>query len=395
VLKTDREADLVREMQEIGVDPAGITLMTPKGRHRAVRLEGLSPWQANLLKQEMLSLGGEAAVHRGAIDCSAAMTAALLLGTEKHFRSLLAKLESQPPTMKEIGREMQEVLREYDRRSFHLLLGSRRQDLGERTFVMGIVNVSPDSFYDGGRHFSTDAAVKHGLRLAGEGADLLDVGGESSRPGADPVPLDEEKRRVLPVIERLRAECDVPVSVDTHKAAVAEEALGAGAVMVNDISGLRFDPRMAGVVAAAGAALIVMHMRGEPGTMQDAPKYGNVMAEIVMELGRAVDRAVEGGIDREQILVDPGIGFGKRLEHNLHIFRHLSELRVLGRPVVVGPSRKSFIGTISDLPPEERLEGTIAAVCQSVAAGANVVRVHDVAAVRRSVQVADAIYREG
>jgi len=395
VLRADREADLVREMREIGVDPAGIALMTSKGRCRAVRLEGLSPWQANLLKQEMLSLGAEAAVHRGAIDCSAGTTDALLLGTEKHFRSLLDKLAAQPPTMRDIGREVGAVLREYDRRSFSLRLGPSRLVLGERTLVMGIVNVSPDSFYDGGKHFSAAAAVEHGLRLAGEGADLLDVGGESSRPGAEPVSPEEEKRRILPVVAGLRSACDVPVSVDTTKAEVAREALDAGAVMVNDISGLRFDPEMAKVVAAAGAALVVMHMQGEPQTMQADPQYGNVMAEVVLELERAVDRAVREGVEREQILVDPGIGFGKKLEHNLHIFRHLAELRVLGRPVVVGPSRKAFIGAISDLPPEERLEGTLAAVCHSVGSGADVVRVHDVAAVRRSVQVTDAICREG
>jgi dihydropteroate synthase len=395
VLQADREADLVREMREIGVDPAGIALMAPKGRHRTLRLEGLSPWQANLLKQEMLSLGGEAAVHRGAIDCSATMTAALLMGTEKHFRSLQVKLQSQPPAMKRIGQEVRVALEDYDRRRFPLTLGSRRLELGDRTFVMGIVNVSPDSFYDGGRHFSTERAVEHGRRLAQEGADLLDVGGESSRPGAEPVPLEEEKARVLPVIEELAACCDVPVSVDTYKADVAKAALEAGAVMVNDISGLRFDSRMAGVVAGAGAAVIVMHMQGKPGTMQDSPEYGNVMGEIVEEIGAMVEKAIEGGVGRDRILVDPGIGFGKKLEHNLHLLRHLSELRVFGRPIVVGPSRKAFIGAVSDLPPEERLEGTIAAVCHCVAAGAEVVRVHDVKAVRRAVQVADAICREG
>lgn len=395
MLQADREADLVREMREIGVDPAGIALMAPKGRHRTLRLEGLSPWQANLLKQEMLSLGGEAAVHRGAIDCSATMTAALLMGTEKHFRSLQVKLQSQPPAMKRIGEEVRAALEDYDRRRFPLTLGSRQLELGDRTFIMGIVNVSPDSFYDGGRHFSTECAVEHGLRLAQEGADLLDVGGESSRPGAEPVPLEEEKARVLPVIEELAARCDVPVSVDTYKADVAKAALEAGAVMVNDISGLRFDSRMAGVVAGAGAAVIVMHMQGEPGTMQDSPEYGNVMGEIVEEIGVMVEKAIEGGVGRDRILVDPGIGFGKKLEHNLHLLRHLSELRVFGRPIVVGPSRKAFIGAVSDLPPEERLEGTIAAVCHCVAAGAEVVRVHDVKAVRRAVQVADAICREG
>lgn len=393
ILQTESEAHLIREMGEIGVDPAGIALMSPKGVNRALRLESLSPWQANLLKQEMLSLGGEAAVHRGAIDCSASSTAALLMGTVKHFRALIDKLEKQPPTMRRIGEEVRAALTEYDRRRFSLSLGSQVLDLGERTAVMGVVNVSPDSFYDGGTHFSTAQAVEHGLRLADEGADILDVGGESTRPGAKPVPLEEEQRRVLPVVEGLASRCKIPLSVDTYKAEVARRALDLGAVMVNDISGLRFDPGMARVAAEGGAALIVMHMRGEPRTMQAAPAYANLMGEVVEVLRRSVETAVEGGLDREQVLVDPGIGFGKTLDHNLHLLRHLPELRVLGRPIVVGPSRKSFIGTISGLPAGERLEGTLAAVTLAVSGGAHIVRVHDVSAVRRSVEIADAVCR--
>ena len=272
---------LVREMEEIGVDPEGIALMSPKGIHRALRLEDLSPWQANLLKQEMLSLGGEAAVHRGALDCSASTTGALLMGTVKHFRRLLEKLSRQPPTMRRIGEELRAALDNFERRTFTLTFGGRVIELGEKTAVMGIVNVSPDSFYDGGKHFSVAGAVEHGLKLAGEGADLLDVGGESTRPGAEPLSAEEEQRRVLPVIEVLASRCDLPVSVDTYKAEVARRALEAGALMVNDVSGLRFDPEMAGVVAAAGAGLVVMHMRGEPRTMQKDPSYDNLMAEII------------------------------------------------------------------------------------------------------------------
>lgn len=380
-------------MEEIGVDPGGIALMSPKGMHRALRLEDLSPWQANLLKQEMLSLGGEAAVHRGALDCSASTTAALLMGTAKHFRLLLEKLSRQPPTMGRIGEELKAALDGFERRDFALTLGGRVLELGKKTAVMGIVNVSPDSFYDGGKHFSVAGAVEHGLRLAEEGADLLDVGGESTRPGAEPLPAEEEKRRVLPVIEALASRCDLPISIDTYKAEVARRALEAGALMVNDISGLRFDPEMAGVAAAAGAGLVVMHMRGEPRTMQQSPSYDNLMAEIVDQLHHSLRIAVEAGLNREQVIVDPGIGFGKTLDHNLHLIRHLSELRVLGRPILVGPSRKSFLGAVGDLPPEERLEGTLAAVSLAISAGAQVVRVHDVQSVKRAVQVADALCR--
>jgi dihydropteroate synthase len=393
ILRTGRENFLVREMEEIGVDPEGIALMSPKGIHRALRLEDLSPWQANLLKQEMLSLGGEAAVHRGALDCSASTTGALLMGTVKHFRRLLEKLSRQPPTMQRIGEELRAALDNFERRTFTLTFGGRVIELGEKTAVMGIVNVSPDSFYDGGKHVSVAGAVEHGLKLAGEGADLLDVGGESTRPGAEPLSADEEQRRVLPVIEALASRCDLPVSVDTYKAEVARRALEAGALMVNDISGLRFDPEMAGVVAAAGAGLVVMHMRGEPRTMQKDPSYDNLMAEIISQLHHSLRTAEEGGLSREQVIVDPGIGFGKTLDHNLHLVRHLSELRILGRPILVGPSRKSFLGAVGGLPPEERLEGTLAAVSLAVSMGAHVVRVHDVRSVKRAVQVADAVCR--
>ena len=380
-------------MEEIGVDPGGIALMSPKGIGRALRLDGLSPWQANLLKQEMLSLGGEAAVHRGAIDCSAGSTDALLMGTAKHFRALLEKLSKQPPTMRRLGDEIGDALADYNRRTFTLSLGSRSLELGRRTAVMGIVNVSPDSFYDGGRHFSAEKAVEHGLRLAGEGADILDVGGESTRPGAQPVEAGEEQERILPVIEGLAARSAVPVSVDTYKGSTARRALEAGAVMINDISGLSFDGQMARIAAEGGAALVVMHMRGEPRTMQKDPSYGNLMGEIVESLARSLETAAEGGVDPGQTVVDPGIGFGKTLEHNLHLISHLSELRSLGRPILAGPSRKSFTGAFGDLPPEERLEGTLAAVSLAIAGGAHLVRVHDVGAVRRAADVADAVCR--
>jgi dihydropteroate synthase len=256
---------------------------------------------------------------------------------------------------------------------------------------MGIVNVTPDSFSDGGAFAGTEAAIEHGLRLAAEGAAILDVGGESTRPGAGPVPEAEELRRVLPVIRGLAARAGVPVSVDTTKAAVAEAALAAGATIVNDVSALRFDPRLGELAARAGAALVLMHMRGEPRTMQEDPRYGDLLGEVVAELAAGVARAAAAGIGQERIIVDPGIGFGKALEHNLELLDRLDALTILGRPILVGPSRKAFIGRILDLPASERIEGTIAACCLAAARGAHLVRVHDVGAVRRALRVCDAI----
>jgi dihydropteroate synthase len=279
------------------------------------------------------------------------------------------------------------------RRRHSLRVGPRVLELGERTAIMGIVNVTPDSFSDGGAFLDPAAAIEHGLRLAGEGADILDVGGESTRPGADPVSEQEEVRRVVPVVRELAARSGVPVSIDTTKAAVAEAALAAGATIVNDVSALRFDPLLGGVVARSGAALVIMHMQGTPRTMQQAPHYDDLLGEVIAALAAGIGRAAAAGIDPEQVLVDPGIGFGKSLEHNLELLGRLGELEPLGRAILVGPSRKAFIGRLLDLPAAERVEGTIAACCCAADRGAHVVRVHDVGPVRRALRVTDAILR--
>ena len=272
--------------------------------------------------------------------------------------------------------------------------GDRELPLGERTLVMGIVNVTPDSFSDGGMFDDADDAVKHGLRLLHEGADLLDVGGESTRPGSDPVSADEERRRVLPVIQRLRREAPQAVlSVDTRTAEVAKDALAAGAEVVNDI-GAGADPEMFGVVAPTGAGIVLMHMRGEPKTMQDDPSYDDVVAEVRTFLAERIEAAVVAGIGRDRICIDPGIGFGKGLEHNLQLLRAIGSFRDLGVPVLAGVSRKRFIGTLSGAEdPGDRLEGTLGAVAWCAGRGVDVVRVHDVAQTSRALRVVDAIAR--
>jgi dihydropteroate synthase len=272
------------------------------------------------------------------------------------------------------------------------LARTREIPLGERTLVMGIVNVTPDSFSDGGAFAETDVAVAHGKRLLADGADILDVGGESSRPGSEPVPVEEELRRVIPVVDRLAREAGAIVSVDTTKARVAAEAIAAGACIVNDISALRFDARMADVVAHTKAGVVLMHMLGEPKTMQSDPRYGDVVAEISAFLRARMEAAVAAGIRPESVVLDPGIGFGKTLEHNLEILRRLPEFGSLQRPILVGPSRKAFLGKLlGDLPPADRVEGTAAAVALAIHGGASIVRVHDVRAMVRVARVADAI----
>jgi len=262
--------------------------------------------------------------------------------------------------------------------------------LGERTFVMGILNATPDSFA-GGRDPGLDRALAHGLRLFEAGADWLDVGGESTRPGAQPVAAAEEIRRVVPVVEALRRRGAGPISIDTTKADVARAALDAGADLVNDVSGFGYDPTMAGLVAERGVPAVLMHLRGCFSEVHRAPAYGDVMAEVTSELAAALDRSARAGVPREHTLVDPGIGFSKDAAQSLEALRRLPELQALDRPVLVGPSRKSFIGRVLELPVDERLLGTAAAVAACVMLGAHVVRVHDVREMVEVVRVCDAI----
>jgi dihydropteroate synthase len=258
------------------------------------------------------------------------------------------------------------------------------------TELMGVVNVTPDSFSDGGLYLDSEAAIAHGRELAEAGAEILDVGGESTRPGADPVSAEEELRRVVPVIRGLSGS-RVRISVDTSKAAVAAAALDAGAEIVNDVTALHGDAEMAGLCAERGATVVLMHMRGEPRTMQDDPRYDDVVDDVKAFLAERLEAAVAAGIDEERVWLDPGIGFGKTAAHNMVLLRRLSELRELGRPLVIGTSRKSFIGKVDGSPADRRLGGTIASSVLAAAEGAEVLRVHDVAEVRQALAVAAAI----
>jgi dihydropteroate synthase len=275
-------------------------------------------------------------------------------------------------------------------------LPDRVLSLGGRALVMGVVNVTPDSFSDGGRFAATEAAVAHALDLVSQGADLLDIGGESSRPGAEPVSAEEELGRVLPVVRDLAARTAVPLSVDTTKAAVADACLAAGAHVINDITALRGDPDLAAVVAARRAGVVLMHMRGTPQTMQLDPRYGDVTAEVRRFLEERLHAAAAAGIEAGRVVLDPGIGFGKTLEHNLELLARLGELRALGRPVLLGVSRKGFIGKVLGRGVEERLAGSLAVACHAVVSGsAQIIRAHDVRQTRDAVTLLAAIQGEG
>jgi dihydropteroate synthase len=264
-------------------------------------------------------------------------------------------------------------------------------ELDSRTLVMGVLNITPDSFYDGGRFYKFNDAVAQALMMADEGADIIDVGGESTRPFSKPLPVDEELKRVIPVIETLSAEIDLPISIDTYKSEVAIRALEAGAAMVNDISAMRFDPAIGSIVAAAGVPIVLMHMKGIPRDMQSNPTYEDLLGEIMEFLQGAADKAVSIGIQRELIIIDPGIGFGKSFDDNLVILRDLGRFSSLGYPILVGTSNKSFIGHVLGSPVESRDTGTLATIAAAVMNGAHIIRAHNVRTAKETVTIIDAI----
>ncbi len=272
--------------------------------------------------------------------------------------------------------------------------GNFSLDFSKRTYIMGILNVTPDSFSDGGLYFKKDKAIKRALQMVNEGADIIDIGGESTRPGADPISIEEELKRILPIIEVLAKKIDIPISIDTYKSEVAEKAIEAGASIVNDISGLRFDKKMPEIISKYKVPVVIMHIKGKPKDMQLNPIYKSLIKEILLYLRRGIKRAIKAGIPEDKIIIDPGIGFGKTFEHNLEIINKLKNFSSLRKPILIGPSRKAFIGKIlGDAIPEERLEGTAAVVAISVMHGANIIRVHDVKEMVKVVKVADAIKR--
>ena len=283
--------------------------------------------------------------------------------------------------------------------AYQLIWKDHQLELGDRTAIMGVVNVTPDSFSDGGKFFRTEDAVFQGLKLYQEGADILDIGGESTRPFSDPLSADEESARVLPVIEKLAARIPLPISTDTTKAVVARRALEAGAGMINDVSSLRMDPELVEVAAEYGVPLVLMHMKGTPKDMQVSPRYENLIGEIKSFLAAAVERAVKGGVSKNKLIIDPGIGFGKTFSHNLTLIRRLADFKSLGLPLLAGPSRKAFIRNLLKDPNETDIDpqipivetGTQAAVAAAILNGAHIIRVHDVANTLATVKIIDAV----
>jgi dihydropteroate synthase len=391
-ITNDNEA--IQQMKRVGVDPTGVKLMEGKTLHFNLKVEGIDPRKANLLKQEMLSLGGDVAVDGRGLDCSTKQTDALLMGTQKHFEKLILKLE-QYPDLHPLGQSIKETLKNISKTHYSIRCRKQILPMGKRTLLMGVLNVTPDSFSDGGLFFDKEKAISHALRMVEGGADIIDIGGESTRPGSKPLELEEELRRVIPVIESLAKEVDVPLSIDTYKSTVAQRAIEAGAEIINDISGLHFDPSLAKVAAKNDTPLILMHIRGKPETMQKGVHYDSLFSEILQYLKESIQRAESTGLDPRQIIIDPGIGFGKTAEDNLLIIKNLYEFRILGKPILLGTSRKSFIGKILNTEVGDRLEGTLSSIAIGVLNGAHIIRSHDVLQAKKAIAVADAIRLAG
>ena len=367
-----------------------------------ITLNGLTSEQVAFLLQTVRSTnngtGFESFPAHSSVNSAASSSTAsmqtFLTGMPQTLKSLTRFIALHDSSFANLSKKIDSLLDNYLRSDYKINCKGTILDLGSRTHIMGILNVTPDSFSNGGLYSSTERALAHAREIAAAGADIIDVGGESTRPGAKPVSEEEELDRIIPIIRRLSAELSIPISVDTYKSTVAKKALEAGASILNDISGLRFAPDMARVAADCGAVVIIMHIKGTPRDMQQNPVYEDVTAEVTAYLEEGIEIAINAGVDREKILIDPGIGFGKTIEHNLVLINRLDEVRCLGRPIVLGTSRKKFIGSILNIPvPEQRVDGTAATVALGIERGATIVRVHDVARMAQVARMADAILK--
>lgn len=379
----------IDHLSRVGVDPASIPIFENKGEFISLLIYDVPVIAANVIKQEMLAAGGDAAVHRQAITHRVDHTHVLTMGTLAQHKKLIEKLSMMHYwNLDKIAKDIERCL--FGRIPDHIDLPSGKKIKFDRTLIMGIVNVTPDSFYAASR-IKKDELLDRIARMIKEGVDIIDIGGESTRPGSDRIAEEEELNRVIPAVELVKKNFDVLVSVDTYKAKVAEEALKIGAEIVNDISALRFDPNMIEVVKKYRPVVVLMHMKGEPKTMQENPYYEDVVKEILYFFKERIEFLREIGMD-DRIIIDPGIGFGKRLEDNLEIIKRISEFKSLKKPVLIGASRKSFIGKIlGDVPPEERLYGTLAVTALCVMNNVNIVRVHDIEENHHVIKMIEAI----
>jgi len=381
---------------QVGSTEIGATKIANKGKIFYILIEDVKPVIANVIKQEMLSVGADAAVARGALDLSVDKCNVLLVGNLKQYKQLAIKIKAQPFSLKYLGKEILKLIEDFNKDNFTLFSKDRVIELENKSYVMGILNTTPDSFSDGGEFLDINKALKRAEIMLEEGADFIDIGGESTRPGALKVSLDEELKRVIPVIEAIKREFpESIVSIDTYKSKVALEAVNCGADIINDISGLKFDSNMAKTVVEKRVPVIIMHIKGTPENMQKNPVYKNLLNEISDYFRESLNILKEKGGNAKNVIIDPGIGFGKTFEHNLTILNRLGEFKSFGCPLLIGASRKSFIGAILNKDnAKERLFGSISAAVISAIKGAKIIRVHDVKETVEAIKVAEAIKNE-
>lgn len=383
ILKMDDTESILHRLGYEGIRPTHQEIDKIAPKNCILLIKNQESGILNLLKKEILFHGGSA--YYGTEN------SLLLSGKEEVLRLLVESMEGIDGEASVIAMEIKDAMSRYLKKEFILSGKDFSFDLSKKTHIMGILNMTPDSFSDGGLFLDEDKALVHARKMVDEGADIIDIGGESTRPGAKPVTAQEEKKRVISLIEKLSREIQVPISIDTYKSEVAKAALEAGARIINDISGFRFDQGMAKLAAEKETPVIIMHMKGTPLEMQDMPSYSSVMSEVYCFLKDRIEYAVSAGIRHEKIIVDPGIGFGKRISDNLEILNDIDELKGLGCPILMGTSRKSFIGKILDLPEGERLEGTAATIAVGMLKGVHILRIHDVGPMVRFTRMLDAI----
>jgi dihydropteroate synthase len=390
VILIHNEQEARRVLEEIGVDPGAYPYLLPKASFHCIKLKDISFRGANIIKQEMLSKGGEAAIPRQALNGEGSGDV-LLMGTLKHYRLLLRKLKVQPFGLKKVAAEIESILAGLEPKPQTIELPHGKSlKLGERTLIMGILNITPDSFSDGGKYLNPDQAVKRAREMIDEGADIIDIGAASSRPDSVMAGEEEEIQRLLPVMERLVTE-DIIISIDTFRGEVARAALENGAQIINDIGSLQLDSQLLPVLVEKQAPVILMHNRMQ---MRAGEPYRDLIADIIIELEDAIGQAVDAGLPGDKIIIDPGIGFGKTLEENRLLLKRLGDFCSLGKPILIGASRKSFIGQTLGLEVNERLEGSLATVAMAIMNGADIVRVHDVKASKRVATMTDAVMQE-
>jgi dihydropteroate synthase len=380
--------DIKRELLSIGVNQNSIDELMDRFLYCSLRLENIDTRAANLMKFYLNALGGTLAMHKDAHDYTRSKTDVVVAGNRKVFKELAQRLKGEPFDLDKIAHDIERSLIARNRT---IAWGHRLLDFNRKTYIMGILNCTPDSFYPDSRMRTTEEALRSARKMIDSGVDIIDIGGESTRPGSDGVTVKDELKRVIPIIAAIRKESDVLVSIDTRKRAVAEQALDAGADMVNDVSGLKRNKALAELVAERGVPIILMHMQGKPKTMQNNPSYVNTIGDILKDLQASITFALSAGISETRIIIDPGIGFGKRIKDNLRIIKELKAFQSLNFPILIGISRKSFLGQILNQPVEGRLIGTITANTLAVVNGADVIRVHDVSDAVEMVKIIDSI----